>query len=102
MRKMVYTIYKAKQNKQMKEVIQMLKLSLETVAQIINDNTNIKCHVGQCYRDYGVNLMHTTIISTEPKRYQMLNNREVDDIQSGIFTIEEVEELVNDINKRGW
>ena len=76
--------------------------NLNMTKEAIEHNTNIKCYVGECYLDFGAGLKHTTIISVEPKDYQVLCPRDAELAGKGKLSYEAVCDIINEINMRGW
>ena len=82
-----------------------MKYSIDTIVNMMNDNVanNIKCYTAETYEDYGAGLKWRTIIvedvSREDRRYQALTPRQHKDIELGLFTLEQIEELINDANR---
>ena len=80
----------------------MIKTNLEIASRLINLNTHIKTTIQLTYEDYGANLMFKNVISISPEEYQVLDPRQVHLAEKGELPLEEVIEVINKINKRGW
>ena len=78
--------------------------SLETLAIILNENTNNTFEVKTIWLDFGAGIKGDNIINVTPDRtsYQVLNFRELDEIIMGYYTMDDAQELVQKIRKRGW
>ena len=84
-------------------------LTLETIALIVTELTDIKCSVRITWIDFGAGIKQEQIIVENAKYktdrswdYQLLNPRELQEIQNGVFTLNDVSEIVNAMTKRGW
>lgn len=79
-----------------------MKLSMKAIAQIMNDNTNEDVHVsvGGVWEDYGAQMWWTTILvkSDNGRSFQALSPRQHKEIEDGVFTLVEVEELIESAN----
>lgn len=80
-----------------------MKFTLQTVANIINDNTPdyIHAEVKGCYEDYGAKMWWDTIIvSNTHDHYQALSPRLHDEIVNGHdISFNEIQKLIEDANK---
>lgn len=82
-----------------------MKVTLKALKELIEANTSIKPTIEYIWIDYGAGWKDWTLVSSEQEyhmKYQMLNPREVNDINKGTFTIEDAKNLINKINRRGW
>lgn len=79
-----------------------MKFDLLAVKHIINLNTSIHVEIEYVYEDHGANLMHYNIISKKPEQYQVLCPRDAHLAIKGELSLESVQEIINNINNRGW
>jgi len=85
-----------------------LMFDLKVVKAIIEANTEIKTEIKEVYWDFGAGIKHVNLIAPGPDcspggyGYQLLNYNETRKAAAGIMTIEEVQEIVEKINERGW
>jgi hypothetical protein len=80
-----------------------MKVSLRALAELITCNTKQEASVQGCWQDYGAGIWHDTIIvDSAMGGYQALSPRDVREIKDGIFTIEDAQRIIDEINKRGW
>lgn len=88
----------------------MLRLSMKAIVEIIQTNItgNVLCKIEDIWLDVGANIHGETIVVTDMDRevgdvlrsYQILSPRQLSNIKAGIFTLEDVERLVDDIDRR--
>jgi hypothetical protein len=88
-------------------MIGMLKLNLNAVREIIQENIsfNSRVEIKDIWLDFGAQIHGDNIvISGEDvlRDYQLLNPRQLKDIKYGVFTIEELESIISKMNERGW
>ena len=81
-----------------------MKYSIRTIVDMMNDNVdiNIICSVKETYMDYGAGIKWRTIVVKNiinGERYQALTPKQYEDIKLGLFTLEQIEELINDANR---
>lgn len=76
--------------------------NLEMIREAINENTFIEVKVKEVWIDYGAGWKENTIVSIYPKEYQVLNPFQVEDANKGVMSTEQMQEIIDRINKRGW
>ncbi len=80
-----------------------MKFTLETVANIINDNTPdyIHAEVKGCWEDYGAKMWwETIVVSNTHDHYQALTPKLHNDIVNGYdIPFNKIQELIEDANK---
>ena len=80
-----------------------MKFTLETVANIINDNTPdyIHAEVKGCWEDYGAKMWwETIVISNTYDHYQALTPKLHNDIINGYdISFDKIQKLIEDANK---
>lgn len=83
-----------------------LKITLEVLKELVIANTNVKPEIKKVYIDYGSRWMEYTLVASSPTdsniSYQMLSPRDIMDLNKGIFTVEDAQNFIDEINKRGW
>ena len=80
----------------------MIRISMESLAQIMNDNVNkdVEVYIDECWEDKGAGMKWTTIIVKGPKgSYQALSPRQHRQVESGTFQFDEIEQLVITANE---
>lgn len=79
-----------------------MKLSMEAIAQIMNDNVNkdVEVYINECWEDKGAYMKWTTIVVKGPNgNYQALSPRQHRQVESGTFQFDEIEQLVLTANE---
>ena len=81
-----------------------MEFSMNTIANIINDNTVAKIHasIQEVYEDFGADLKWNTIVIENVltgKSYQALTPRQHREIELGYFTVDDIQELIDTANK---
>ena len=78
-----------------------MKLSLNAIAQIIEDNTNVCVNVKETWIDYGAKIKGQQIVinGVDGERVQILTPRELKEIELGLYTIEQVQSHIDKINE---
>ena len=83
-----------------------MKLSKKAIAQMIEDNTDVITWVRDTWIDYeaGIHQDQILVINKDENQttYQLLTPRELDEVEQGIYTIEQVQEHIDEINERKW
>lgn len=82
-----------------------MKVNLKALKELVEMNTPVKPMIKDIWIDYGAGWKDWTLVAPEKEGdmgYQMLNPREVNDINNGTFTIEDAKNLIDKINRRGW
>jgi hypothetical protein len=83
----------------------MLKLSMKSIAQIIEDSTTFDCDctVKEIWLDFGAGIKGDNIVvSSTGRSYQLFCPRDLDLIKYGCYSIQSLEELIEGMNKKGW
>ena len=82
-----------------------MKITLEVLKELVAANTSIKPTIKLIWIDYGAGWQDRTLVAPETNdhmSYQMLSPRDINKIKNGTFTIDDAQELIDKINKRGW
>ena len=82
-----------------------MKITLEVLKELVAANTSIKPTIKLIWIDYGAGWQDRTLVAPETNdhmSYQMLCPRDINKIKNGTFTIDDAQELIDKINKRGW
>ena len=82
-----------------------MKVNLKALKELIEMNTPVKPMIKNILIDYGAGWKDWTLVAPETEddmSYQMLNPREVNDINTGTFTKKNEKNLIDKINNRGW
>ena len=83
-----------------------MKVTLETLKELVIANTNVKPIIKNVYIDYGSRWMEDTLVAPSPMSkefsYQMICPRDIIKIKNGTFTIEDAQKFIDEINERGW
>jgi len=78
----------------------MTKLTMETIAKVISEMTGEKTRVERIYLDFGANIIgNNIIVGDEDTSYQLLNFREIEEIDKGIYTLEDVQRNIDRVNE---
>lgn len=80
----------------------MTMLNLVAVKGFIEANTNIKIEIKNIWTDFGTGEAAKTLVSVFPEEYILLSPAEIKKAGSGFFEKSRIQELVNEINQRGW
>ena len=85
-----------------KEDNTMMIVNLKALKELIEENTNLKVSIEPCYIDFGANWISNTLIvhNDDGSSYQLLSPMDVQHINKGIFTSDETEQLINQINQK--
>lgn len=77
-------------------------VNLKALKELIEENTNLKVSIEQCYIDFGANWISDTLIvhNDDGSSYQLLSPMDVQHINKGKFTSYETEQLINQINQK--
>ena len=77
-------------------------VNLKALKELIEENTNLKVSIEQCYINFGANWISNTLIvhNDDGSSYQLLSPMDVQHINKGIFTSDETEQLINQINQK--
>lgn len=99
-------------NEESREYDRLLRFAKLLESRLSYLNSNIKCNVGDTYRDFGAGIMWTTIIvefsrdwgDHSRQTYQLLNYRQWRDIVYGNVTdfTETLKECTEKMEERGW
>lgn len=82
-----------------------MKVTLEALKELVSANTVVKPIIKRVYIDYGANWMEKTLVAPETWEhgsYQMICPRDIKKLKDKTFTIDDTQEFINEINKRGW
>lgn len=82
----------------------MMKVNLKVAKELIEANTEVKVRIERIYIDYGANWVDDNLVvyGKDGDSYQLLCPMHVMAVKHGLLTIEDVQEYIDDINKRGW
>lgn len=85
-----------------------MTLSLQAIASLIEANTEATAEVKETWIDYGAGIKQDQIIVHENGNeygYQLLTPRELDEVEFGTYTLDEVQDhidVINGVKKPYW